>query len=42
MFIAYGLAHSAAPIKVPPGADRRPPLATPLLSHYITCQDVCV
>jgi len=26
MFISYSIAHSVAPIKVPPGADR-PPLA---------------
>jgi len=31
-FIAYSIAHNAAPIKAPPGADR-PPLATPLHVH---------
>jgi len=35
--LTYSTAHSAAPIKVPLGADRpapRPPLATPLIFVY--------
>jgi len=35
--MAYGTAHSASPINVPPGADRRPPLATPLGAATILC-----
>jgi len=35
--MAYSIAHSAAPTKVPPGADRPPTLATPLDVGHIKC-----